>query len=315
MKNKNQEKRAYISEENAEIYYKKMLKDYKLETDWGEKISTLKKLMEKKILTEVTEFNQFEGQIEGQRKWLLDNQINRYNNNNSGFIEEKIVSGCIHLVKNRNAAEHQPDDMFYGEYIGNFSSLALTIKFFSGIDIPEEIRSILEQGKIQNKKITNPKNINNNDWSGYYYVNTGISDDPERSWEYNKKYNFISGGNKIVHINRIRTLRKGDKIFAFTSRKGYVGYGIVEEEAVIVKEYMINGKKMINELPKNHKWTKKKDPDADEWIVRVKWVKKFKENEAKWKKDLFSNPNTVCKLYKKHEETLEFLKKEFEIKD
>ena len=159
-------------------------------------------------------------------------------------------------------------------------------------------------------EVNNPRSKNNK-WTGYYFVNTGITDENQRDWKYNITYNFISAGGGDRWINAIKKLKKGDKIFALIKNKGYVGYGIVEEEAVLVKNYFVNDLKMINELPDNHTWKQEKDPSVDEWIVKVNWVKKFNESDAKWFKGAFANQNVVCKL--KDTETFDFLVNEFGI--
>jgi len=156
----------------------------------------------------------------------------------------------------------------------------------------------------------NPK-IRNQNWTGFYFVNTGITDENERKWDYNLRYQFISAGGGNRYINAIKKLKKGDKIFALIKQNGYVGYGIVEEEAVIVKEYVFNGKKMIDDLPDNHTWKLQKDPSKDEWVVKINWIKTFNENNAKWFKGAFANQNVVCKLY--DIDTFDYLIKEFEI--
>jgi len=157
-------------------------------------------------------------------------------------------------------------------------------------------------------------NINggNKNWTGYYFVNTGISDKTDkRKWEYNLKYSFISAGGGNRWINAIKRLKENDKIFAYIKKVGYVGYGIVKEEAVIVKDYTINGKKIIDELPDGHPWKNQIEPYKDEWIVKVDWKKIFNENEAKTYDGIFANQNVVCKL--NNRETFNYLVKEFQI--
>ena len=156
-------------------------------------------------------------------------------------------------------------------------------------------------------------NVKNRDnkWTGYYFVNTGITDDNQRDWKHNIKYSFISAGGGNRWINAIKKLKKEDKIFAFIKNKGYVGFGLVEEEAVLVKDYTINGIKMVEELPDNHTWRQEKDPSVDEWIVKINWVKTFNENDAKWFVGAFANQNVVCKL--KDIKTFNFLLQAFEI--
>ena len=164
---------------------------------------------------------------------------------------------------------------------------------------------------IPKQKIIKPTNSQKKVWTGYYFVNTGISDDPARNWKYNKKYRFISAGNNIMFIERLKTLKKDDKIFAYITGVGYVGYGVVEEEAVLVKDYMINNTRMIDDKEfDNHKWKKEKEEDIDEWIVKVRWEKVYDEHEAKWEKGKTKAfINNVCRL--SHEATIKYLEKEF----
>jgi len=316
---------TYISKGNALIYYDELLKNYNYDSRYLYiKVPCLKNIMENEILKEVTGINHFKNPYElGQLKWLKDNIEKRNKNGDiiNGFIPKQIVSGNEHLFDQRNTAEHDKK-MSKATYLGIFDTIAKTINFFSGIDIPKEIIDICEgtnentKQKININKNSNKKTKVNNDnvWTGYYFVNTGISDDPNRNWKFNIKYNFISAGNKKIHVTQIKGLKKGDKIFAYFSEKGYVGYGIVDETAVFVTDYYINGKKMVNEKDFiDHAWKNASDKDKDEWIVKVKWIKVFNENEAKWEKGKFANQSTVCKLTDKA--TLEYLCKEFCIED
>jgi len=171
-------------------------------------------------------------------------------------------------------------------------------------------RSWLKDPEIN---ISDNKRKRNIIWTGYYFVNTGITETNSRNWELNRKYNFVSAGGGSRWINAIKKLKKDDKIFALIKKNGYVGYGIVEEEAVIVKDYTFEGKKIIDDLPNEHTWRVAKDPSKDEWIVKVKWIKIVDENNAKWFKGAFANQNVVCKLNDK--ETFDYLVKEFQISE
>lgn len=147
--------------------------------------------------------------------------------------------------------------------------------------------------------------------SGFKYVNTGIMDENDRSWDLNVKYGFISAGGGSRWINAIRKLHKNDKIFAYIKKKGYVGFGVVEEEAVLVKNFIYDDKRLTSVLTKSHSWCSDKDPSIDEWLARVKWIKVFKENDAKWFNGAFANQNVVCDI--RDQDTVEYLIKEFEL--
>ncbi|MCG7980283.1 MAG: hypothetical protein N0E58_19405 [Candidatus Thiodiazotropha endolucinida] len=148
-------------------------------------------------------------------------------------------------------------------------------------------------------------------WTGYYFVNTGITEDNFRGWNLNEKYHFISAGGGSRWINAIKKLKKGDKIFALIKGKGYVGFGIVEDEATLVKNYQVNGKKIIDDLPEDHPWRQEKDPSIDEWLVRVNWSKTYPEEQGQWFKGAFANQNVVCKL--RDQNTFKFLIEKFNI--
>jgi hypothetical protein len=152
-------------------------------------------------------------------------------------------------------------------------------------------------------------------WTGFYFVNTGITDENVRDWKLNIKYQFISAGGGNRWINAIKKLKKGDKIFAFIKGKGYVGYGIVEEEAVLVKKYKYEDKLMVDDLPEDHPWKQEKDPSKDEWLVRTNWLKTRDKNDendknnAEWFKGAFASRNVVCKL--RDHNTFQFLLDKF----
>ena len=150
-------------------------------------------------------------------------------------------------------------------------------------------------------------------WTGFLFVNTGIRDGNEndRNWALNRKYGFISAGGGARWISAIKKLKNGDRIFAYIKGKGYVGFGIVKEEAVLVKNYVHENKLMIDSLPADHAWRQPKDPLKDEWVVRVDWQKTYNEDNAQWFKGAFANQIVVCKL--RDQNTFKFLVEKFEV--
>jgi hypothetical protein len=85
---------------------------------------------------------------------------------------------------------------------------------------------------------------------------------------------------------------------------------LVEDEAVPVTEYEFNGNKIIETLSKDHPWVNQTPTsDSGEWLSKVKWIKTFPKEEAKWITNGFANQNVVCKLRDKR--TFDFLKNEF----
>ena len=86
----------------------------------------------------------------------------------------------------------------------------------------------------------------------------------------------------------------------------------MEEEAIPVTEYEFEGKRIVDYLPEDHLW-KSQTPtlESGEWLSKVKWIKTFPKEQAKWLTNGFANQNVVCKLRDKR--TFDFLTKEFEV--
>lgn len=149
-------------------------------------------------------------------------------------------------------------------------------------------------------------------WTGYLFVNTGITEENAREWTLNRKYNYISAGGGPRWIKAIKKLKANDKIFAYIKGAGYVGYGIVQEEAVPVNEFLHEGRLFIDDLPDDHIWKHGTvDNISGEWLVQVKWYKTFPQEQSKWLSNGFANQNVVCKL--RDARTFEYIKKEFEV--
>jgi hypothetical protein len=95
--------------------------------------------------------------------------------------------------------------------------------------------------------------------------------------------------------------------------RGYVGYGRVTEEATMIKDFVVEeGKPLLEVSLKAPKADEHKDdPERSEWVVGIEWIKTFGREEARSFKGIFANPHIVCKL--RDQDTVEFLKREFEV--
>ena len=112
-KQSERENKVYISEKNARIYYDELEKIHDSnDINWGDKISILKKRMEKKILTEVTGTNHYDDifvnnvpKKSGQKAWLIKNRKNRHKNiasfcfeyqsRNTPVILDRLCMNCL----------------------------------------------------------------------------------------------------------------------------------------------------------------------------------------------------------------------------
>ena len=78
----------------------------------------------------------------------------------------------------------------------------------------------------------------------------------------------------------------------------------------MIKEFRVDGKPLLDyNLKALHADANKDDPVMSEWVIGVKWLKKFPREEAKSFKGIFAYPSIVCKL--RNEATVKFLEKEF----
>ncbi len=128
------------------------------------------------------------------------------------------------------------------------------------------------------------------EWTGYWFVNVGEGD-----WEDNRKYGFISAGHSLA----FKRLSVGDKIYTYVKDRGYVGFGEIIKEAIMIKDFIDQEESL---LPAELNGSEK-------WVVGVKWLKTVPKEQAKTFSGIFANQNVVCKL--RHEQTLRFVHKRF----
>lgn len=150
-------------------------------------------------------------------------------------------------------------------------------------------------------------------WTGYWFVNVG--EGPHRNWGDNLKYGYIGAGQGPKYSEPLKKLKQGDAIFAYMKGNGYVGYGVVIESAKMLKDFLCDEGTSLLDVPLTapNAHENKDDPRLSEWAVRVKWIKTFGPDDARTFKGIFANQNIVCKL--RHAETLEFLKRQFGVKE
>ena len=142
----------YISKENAQKYYNELIDIYNLNTDLDNKVVILQKFIVKKVLNEVTGYNEYKNFHEqGQKKWFIDNMEKRNKNGDiiGGIVPKVIVSGIQNLIDWRNPAAHEENKIFESTFNGLFTTSAQTISFFSDTTIPDKILSICNGKKIK----------------------------------------------------------------------------------------------------------------------------------------------------------------------
>jgi hypothetical protein len=112
------------------------------------------------------------------------------------------------------------------------------------------------------------------EWNGEYYVNFGEGD--HRLWDDARKYGFVSAGYGPRLRQAMQRLEPGNRIWVnVPGGVGYVGVGVVENEAVPVDQFMVKNE-TGDSIPILDAPLKCKDmghslgdQDNMEWLVRV----------------------------------------------
>jgi len=151
-------------------------------------------------------------------------------------------------------------------------------------------------------------------WSGLWFVNVG--EGRHRNWEDNRRYGFIGAGQGQRYSTPLKRLHGGDRVFAYLKGHGYVGFGVVDVEAKMIREFVpASESKPLLQLPLVAPLAAENSdkPDLSEWVVGVRWLKAVDRDHARYFKGIFANQNIVCKIRK--QETVDFLRREFEVND
>jgi hypothetical protein len=116
----------------------------------------------------------------------------------------------------------------------------------------------------------------------YFFFNTGDGSNPNRSWYDCKKYGFMIAGEGQEYQEHIRTLEKGDILFAYLSKAGYVGMGEVIGSPAPQGQFVPPGQtKPLIELPlsANTQWDRM-HTDRCDWCIPVRWTHALEREAA-----------------------------------
>lgn len=200
------------------------------------------------------------------------------------------------------------------QYLSSAHSLNINVVFFNcfareGIELLG--RSwLMDPQEVEERSEGRGKGL----WEGYWFVNLGEGD--HRCWDDCRKYGFISAGQGQVYSEPLKRLKVGDKIFGYLKRTGYLGYGVVESESQMARDFIPAGSdEHLFNLPLKQEGIKANadNPEMCEWVVGVKWLKTYSHADAQTYKGIFANQNIVCKL--RDAATLGFLKKQFDVEE
>ncbi|MEO0482506.1 MAG: hypothetical protein AAF138_02700 [Planctomycetota bacterium] len=131
-------------------------------------------------------------------------------------------------------------------------------------------------------------------FTGYWFVNIGEYDGPDnrRSWTDARTHGFLSAGGNSVR--QIAELKVGDRVLAYRKRYGYVGAGVVTQEATAWDEFRVSDAP-IDELPLEQRpGLQGPDPERGEHCLGIRWLH-TREREDAVKAD-YRRP-TACKIW------------------
>ena len=148
-------------------------------------------------------------------------------------------------------------------------------------------------------------------WNGHDWYTT-FGNPTVRSWEDGRRYGFVSAGGGARWIKPLVQLSPGDRVFTLVPGKGYVGVGIVEDRAVPITQFEVEGKPLLGlPLTSPSLDLDTDDPEKVEHVVRVNWIRAVPEEEAYWEKGMFANQNAACPLRQSF--TLEKVTRHFDL--
>ena len=120
--------------------------------------------------------------------------------------------------------------------------------------------------------------------TGYWFMNTGEDGSSDgRSWDDCKTYGFLSAGGNQQYQSYVRTLKAGNKVFAYLSGHGYVGLGEVTAEAVPQKDFVPAGHSTrlldlpLVAKPQRERW---ESLERCDWCVAVRWTYALDRDQA-----------------------------------
>jgi len=196
------------------------------------------------------------------------------------------------------------------QYLAEEHDVNINAVFFSFFKIEtEELIGrawLMDPEELQNRIDTRSP------WSGFWSFNIG--EGIHRNWDDCRRYGYVGAGQGKRYMATIQNLKKGDKVFAYLSGYGYVGFGEVVEEAKMIKDFVVESiqKPLLElELEAPEAGENSNEPEMSEWVAGVNWKKTFTRDEAKTFKGAFVYRSVLCKL--RDQATVEFLKREFEV--
>lgn len=202
----------------------------------------------------------------------------------------------------------------------NDKDIAINVSFFQvfkhGEDQFLSRAWMIDPGETQANVVSTSKSKGESEpWNGEFYASFGVGD--HRAWEDGRRYGFISAGGGTWYSQTLRLLAPGDRVWVRIPQKGYVGVGIVTEEAQHVENFTVptpKGDRPCLEVLQTASFLRERadDPETAEYFVRVQWLDTLPESEAYHEVGFFGIQHSVCQpKTTKWRHTVDQLKKKF----
>lgn len=215
---------------------------------------------------------------------------------NTTFSEDEINQGHQIVIV---ASELDPSTERIVLYLNDYDIPINTVFFnvFRDGDSRYLSRAWLIDPAETEERVNLPKG-NKEPRNGEYYASFGHG--MGRDWEDARKYSFISSGGGRWYSRTLNQLSSGDRVWVNIPHTGYVGVAIVEDSAVMAKDFTVHtkeGEKPIFEVPLKASFLKQfiDDEEKSEYFVKVKWIKNVTRKQAVSKIGFLGNQNSVCK--------------------
>ena len=198
------------------------------------------------------------------------------------------------------------------EYLSEEHDVGINAAFFNVFEADGRewltTDALLDQEEVKDRAVKKAQAP----WSGYYYITGGAEDD--RPWQDMRQHGFFTASGKQFFTKRLDQLAAGDKVFYYQKKNGYLGYGLVTSEKAAASDYILeDGRPLVEAVPKAYLTKSADDPDNCAYVVGVEWKKTVDTKDARTFSGIFSNQNVVCKI--RHQETVDFLKEQFDVCD
>ena len=201
------------------------------------------------------------------------------------------------------------------KYLREVHEIDINVAFFQAF-VESERQYIVRAWLSENKPLSVMDDADatvGTEWNGEYFVNVGECE--YRNWTDAFQYGFVSAGGAKRFERAMKRLKEGDKIWAYVSGHGYVGYGEVHTEASAGSDFIVdvNG----NRLP-----IREVDLDApsafeqghEEWFVGVEWLTRVTREDAVWKKGIYYARGVAVRPRRvTWQETIDVLKEKWEM--